>query len=85
MPPDREAARQSDSAAYGPNNLQVWCRETGREDLLEEWAHPDKGPLEVTRGASEKVPWTCGKCGGTGEARIAQGLADIARHVIQRT
>jgi len=67
------------------NNLQVWCGATGREDLLGEWAHPDKGPLEVTRGSSEKVPWKCGKCGGTWEARIAQGLADIARHVIQRT
>jgi len=26
------------------NNLAVWCGEHGRNDLLEEWAHPDKAP-----------------------------------------
>ena len=26
------------------SNLQEWCAENGRADLLKEWAHPDKAP-----------------------------------------
>jgi predicted Zn-ribbon and HTH transcriptional regulator len=46
-------------------DLESWCRETGREDLLEEWDDPAKGPHQVTRGTKEKAWWKCGKeeCG----------------------
>jgi len=62
-------------AARGPSaipdyNLQVWCRENGRGDLLKEWAHPDKAPEDFTRGSGSKVPWTCGECGHAWEATI---------------
>ena len=52
-------------------NLQAWCEDNGREDLLEEWAHPDKAPQEFLRGSSSvKVPWKCGKCGAGWEANV---------------
>ena len=46
--------------------LEAWCPANGREDLLEEWDDPVKGPHEVTRASIEKVWWKCGKeeCGG---------------------
>jgi len=53
------------------NNLEVWCGVNGREDLLEEWAHPDKAPQDFLRGSAVKVPWECGKCGWGWEARIS--------------
>jgi len=52
------------------NNLQVWCGANGREDLLEEWAHPDMAPQEFLRASSVKVQWDCGTCGWQWEARI---------------
>jgi hypothetical protein len=42
-------------------NLEVWCRVIRREELLEEWAHPDKAPEDFLRAANMKVPWECGK------------------------
>jgi len=53
------------------SNLQEWCAENGRADLLEEWAHPDKAPQDFTRASASKVPWTCGECGHAWEATIA--------------
>ena len=50
------------------NNLQVWCGKNGREDLLAEWAHPDKAPRDFFPASNEKVPWECGKCGRAWEA-----------------
>jgi len=44
------------------NNLKVWCGANGREDLLEEWAHPDTAPEGFLQGSAAKVPWECGKC-----------------------
>ena len=52
------------------NNLEVWCGMNGREDLLEEWAHPDKAPHHFMRGSGVKVPWTCGECGHGWEATV---------------
>ena len=53
------------------NNLAVWCGENGREDLLREWAHPDKAPTAFTRASGVKVPWKCGECGWGWEALIS--------------
>jgi len=53
------------------NNLAVWCGKNGREDLLGEWAHPDKAPTEFTPGSNKKVPWECGKCGWGWEASMS--------------
>jgi len=45
------------------DKLQAWCGNNGREDVLEEWAHPDKAPQDFFLGSAVKVPWECGKCG----------------------
>jgi len=37
--------------------LEDWCPAHGREDLLEEWDEPIRGPHEVTRGSNQKVWW----------------------------
>jgi len=52
------------------NNLAAWCGRNGREDLLGEWAHPDKAPTDFTPGSDAKVPWKCGECGWGSEARV---------------
>jgi hypothetical protein len=53
------------------SNLQEWCAENGRADLLEEWAPPGKAPQDVSRASASKVPWNCGECGHAWEATIA--------------
>jgi len=45
------------------NNLAAWCGKNRREDVLAEWAHPDKAPEEFTQGSAQRVPWTCRTCG----------------------
>ena len=52
--------------------LEDWCPTHGREDLLEEWDDPSKGPHDVNRGSKEKVWWKCGKdgCGHRWSARV---------------
>ena len=50
------------------HNLEVWCKENGREDLLQEWAHTDKAPHDFTPASHVKVPWKCGECGCGWEA-----------------
>jgi len=52
------------------NNLAVWCGKKGREDLLGEWAHPDKAPTDFTPGTKVKVPWTCRECRGDWQASV---------------
>jgi len=52
------------------NNLAVWCGQNGREDLLGEWAHPDKAPTDFTPASATKVPWQCGECGWGWEAFV---------------
>jgi len=67
-PPPRGGPRLSPT-----NNMRTWCEEEGREDLLEEWADPNKGPDEVTRASTTaKVQWKCGKveCGWTWYATV---------------
>jgi len=53
--------------------LEAWCPANGREDLLEEWDEPGKGPHEVTRASNQKAWWRCGKeeCGYRWSARVA--------------
>ena len=67
-PPPSGAPRLSPT-----NNLRTWCEENGREDLMEEWDDPTKGPEDVTRASHAKVQWKCGKveCGWTWIARVA--------------
>lgn len=44
----------------GVNDLETWCKENNREDLLEQW-HPTKNgdlrPIDVTSKTSKKVWW----------------------------
>jgi hypothetical protein len=54
------------------DTLEHWCPANGREDLLDEWDDPDKGPHEVTRGSNQKVWWKCVKeeCGHRWGAQV---------------
>ena len=52
------------------HNFEVHCQQTGREELLGEWAHPDKAPTEFTPASAMKVPWQCRECGHGWETRI---------------
>ena len=56
--------------ATATNNLKVWCETNWREDLLREWAHPNKAPEGFTPGSKEEVQWKCGECGWGWKARI---------------
>ena len=60
------------------NNLQVWCGENGREDLLEEWAHVDKAPQDFLRGSAAKVPWECGTCGWEWDAKVSDHTKSVS-------
>jgi hypothetical protein len=52
------------------NNLAVWCGKNGREDLLGEWAHPDKAPTDFMPGSDVTMPWKCGECEHTWVSHI---------------
>ena len=45
--------------------FETWCKVSGDrgEKLLEEFADPQRGPMDVTYGSNKKVSWTCVKCG----------------------
>ena len=58
------------SVATPTKNLKVWCGENGREELLEEWAHPDMRPQDFTPASHVKVPWKCVECWKTFVATI---------------
>lgn len=50
----------------GVNDLQTWCYENARLDILEEWDNKRNFPLtpsQVSRGSSKSVYWVCKKCG----------------------
>ena len=52
------------------HNFEVYCRETGREDLLGEWADRSSRQKDFLPASNKKVPWTCGECGWGWEATI---------------
>jgi len=52
------------------HNFEVYCQETGREELLGEWADRSSRPKDFTPGSRTKVPWQCGECGWGWEATI---------------
>ncbi len=57
----------------GVNDLQTWCEQNGRMELLLEWdVKKNEGliPSDFTYGSSKKV-WWLGKCGHSWEAAIA--------------
>jgi len=58
------------SVVTATNNLAVWCGKNGRDDLLGEWAHPDKAPTDFTPASTAKVPWQCRECGWGWETSI---------------
>ena len=53
------------------NNFAVWCSENGLEDLLGQWAHPNKAPKDFMPGSKAKMPWQCRQCGWGWEASIS--------------
>jgi len=75
-PRDRRAGKNSGCPACSgrvptaAHNFEVYCRETGREELLGEWAHPDKAPKDFMPRSEMKVPWKCGECGWRWEASM---------------
>ena len=68
LPPPRGGA----GSGRRGETLEDWCPAHGREDLLEEWDEPVRGPHEVTRASIEKVWWKCAKegCGHRYRARV---------------
>jgi len=53
------------------HNFEVYCQETGREELLGEWADRSRRPKDFTPGSGVKVPWECRECGWGWEALIS--------------
>ena len=50
----------------GVNDLQTWCYENNRLDLLDEWDYERNLPLapsQISRGSSKRVWWICKTCG----------------------
>lgn len=50
----------------GVNDLQTWCYENNRLDLLEEWDYKRNFPLtpsQISRGSGKRVYWVCKTCG----------------------
>lgn len=79
--PDCAKKRITPRKAYIPSrkcvpskkNLESWCRENNREDLLEEWDY-EKNPMkpnEITKASSYKAFWKCNKCEAAYSARVA--------------
>ena len=52
------------------HNFEVYCRETGREELLGEWADRSRRPKDYTPWSGAKVPWQCRECGWSWESTI---------------
>ena len=52
------------------SNLEVWCTEHGREDLLEEWVDAGRRPVDFLPASNVKVLWQCGECGWGWEATM---------------
>ncbi len=50
----------------GFNDFETWCKNNGREDLLEEWDYDKNNglkPSEIIQGGSHKKYWWIGACG----------------------
>ena len=61
------------------HNFEVYCQETGRSELLGEWADRSRRPKDFTPASGAKVPWKCGECGWGWEARIASRTSSNPR------
>ncbi len=58
----------------GENDLQTWCHENNRTDLIDEWdkeLNKPYMPTDFTHGSNVKANWICSKCGRKWTARIA--------------
>ncbi len=50
----------------GFNDFETWCKNNGREDLLEEWNYKKNNglkPSEIIQGGANKKYWWIGACG----------------------
>lgn len=59
----------------GVNDLETWCKNNGREDLLEEWnveINGGKTPSEFTFASNKKIIWECNRCGNQWPQQIDQ-------------
>ena len=56
----------------GFNDLETYCRENGRLDILNQWDYEKNNllPSEVTAGSGRKVWWKCSICGHGWKAEI---------------
>ena len=61
------------------HNFEVYCQETGREELLGEWADRSSRPKDFMPASSAKVPWQCGECGWGWQARISNRTSSNRR------
>ena len=48
----------------GFNDLETWCQNNNRNDLLEEWDYEKNKllPSEITKSSDKKVYWKCNHC-----------------------
>lgn len=59
----------------GVNDLETWCKNNGREDLLEEWKpelNNGKIPAEFLFASNKKINWECNRCGNQWLQQIDQ-------------
>lgn len=63
----------------GVNDLETWCKENNREDLLDEWDYEENGdlkPCDVTYGMSKKIWWKGLECGHKYQASLNKRTSD---------
>lgn len=58
---------------FGKNDLQSWCEQNNRLDLLQEWDYeknaPEK-PADISFGGKANPYWICKNCGYKWQARV---------------
>ena len=61
----------------GVNDLETWCKDNRREDLLEEWNYEKnkKTPSNYAKTSNDSVWWKCSKCGNEWAALISNRVS----------
>lgn len=61
----------------GYNDFETWCKENGRQDLLDEWNYEKNNglePSEILQGGAGKKYWWIGVCGHEWDAVISSRI-----------
>lgn len=56
----------------GKNDLETWCKEMGKEIVLDEWDYERNSikPCEITKKSPYTASWKCSVCGASYEAKV---------------